>query len=565
MSKDPVVKLKKHVEHIRSKKCVYTVDVGGTRNPENHSIVIENAGRTYVDNPRVRANGKSDWFDAKTMIADTVRGFRTDAEKAIALLYLFEGTRFQRSNVDRHSCNAVALLGSYGYGICGHSAAAQSALAKKAGLKSRYWEINHHTVTEVFFDGAWHMLDANVPVFYLKRDNWTIASIADLEEDPDLVGRTSLCAGRNLAAHQPWFATKEYHRAYPTQSAPAMADRSLGYSLKPFERFERFWKPVSFKYHDQANTPAAPKRYANGRFIYEPDLAKASPLDWLRNAHAFARNLVWAKGASPALRVDKGQVPVYDLASNIAYDVRSGYVMAGGRLALSGRKSGDSERDELTVRVVPYGTGREGKLLFQAMGTGEIVTEVDLAPGIQPWGNEGCYFYEVIVGMQANGTTGNTTGLDALRLETDVQVAPEALPALRVGDNEIAYSDESAGARDVRITHVWRERSGGEPPQAPTGLAPAGKEKVDTFAPVLEWRQPEGTDEIADYQILVSRYPHCRLPHCANLYGSTGQATTHFTVTGGWLIPGKTWFWKVRAKDKSGDFGPWSQIASFRT
>ncbi len=565
MAKVPEVKLHRRVERIRAKKHVYSVSVGGTRNPENHSIVIENAGRTYVDNPRVRANGKSDWFDAETMIADTVKGFRTDAEKAIALCYLFEGTRFQRANADRHSVNPVVLLGSYGYGICGNSAAAQSALAAKAGLRSRYWEINHHTITEVFFDGGWHMMDANVPVFYLKRDNWTIASLADLEDDPDLVGRTSLGAGRSLALHQSWYSTKEYHRAYPTQDANAMADHKLAFVLKPFERFERYWTPVAFKYHDQANNPAAPRRYANGRFVYEPDLAKADPLDWLRKPHAFAQNLAWAKGQSPALRVDKGQIPVWDLASHLVYDVRSGYSIVGGRLAIRGRKTGEGEFNELSVRVIPYGTQREGKLLYQAVGSGEIVAEIDLAPGIQPWGNEGCYFYEVVVGMQANGIAGNVTGLDALRLESDVQVAPEALPALTVGDNEIVYTDESAGARDVRIVHVWRERSGGEPPQAPVGLTPSKKEKVDAFAPVLEWKQPEGTERIADYQILVSRWPHCRLPHCANLYGSTGKSVTHFTVTGNWLIPGKAWFWKVRAKDKAGDWGPWSAIASFRT
>ncbi len=563
----PEVRLKRHVERIRSKRHVYTVEVGGMRNPENHSIVIENAGRAYVDNPRVRANGKSDWFDTETMIADTIRGFRTDAEKAIALCYLFEGTRFQRGNVDRHAVHPVVLLGSYGYGICGHSAAAQSALACKAGLKSRYWEINHHTVTEVFFDGAWHMLDANVPIFYLNRDNWTIASMAQLEDDPDLVARTTQPSGRSLRAHAPWFSTKEYHRHYPTQSDHAMADRNLGYALKPFERFERFWRPAAFKYHDQLNNPAAPKRYANGRFIYEPDLAKADVLGWLRNGRAYARNLKWAKGASPALRVDKPQEPVYDLASALIYDVKSGYVIVGGRLALKGLKRGESERDELGVRVIPYGTKREPKLLFQAMGSGRIVTELDLAPGIQPWGNEGNYFYELIVGMQASGQTApaGVTGLDALRLETDVQVAPGALPALHVGRNEIVYTDESAGGRDVRVVHVWRERTGGEPPQAPAKLTPSGGEKVDAFAPVLEWRQPEGTEQIADYQIVVSRWPHCRLPHCANLYGNTAKSVTHFDVTGNWLIPGKRWYWKVRAKDKAGDWGPWSSVASFRT
>ncbi|MFB3891832.1 MAG: fibronectin type III domain-containing protein [Phycisphaerae bacterium] len=566
MAKAPVVKLRTHVERIRSKRHVYAVNVGGARNPENHSIIIENAGRTYVYNPRIRVGGRSDWFDARTIVADTIKGFRTDAEKALALCFLFDGTRYQRGNVDRHSVHPSVLLGSYGYGICGHSAAAQSSLAARAGLKSRYWELNHHTVTEVFFDGGWHMLDANVPAFYLNRDNWTIASIAQLEEDPDLVARVTLPNGRDLRKHAPWYSTKDYHHHYPTQSEYAMADRNLGYALKPFERFERYWKPVAFKYHDQANCPAAPKRYANGRFIYEPDLAKANPLTWLQDGRAYARNLAWTKGSSPFLRVERPQDSVHDLPAALIYDVKSGYVIVGGRLGIRGVKSGEGERDTLAVRVIPYGTRREGKVLFQALGSGEIVTEIDLAPGIQPWGNEGNYFYEVVVemGAGAQDSQPGITGLDGLQLATDVQVAPGALPALEVGRNEVVYTDETPGGRDVRVIHIWRERSGGEPPQAPANLSPAGGEKVDTPSPVLEWRQPEGNGQIAEYQIIVSRWAHCRLPHCVNLCGPTGRNATHFDV-GDWLVPGKRWYWKVRAKDTCGDWGPWSRIASFRT
>ena len=74
------VRLRRHVERITRKKHTYSVRVKGSRDPENHAIVIENAGKTCVEKPRVRANDKSDWFDKETMVRDTVRGFRTDEE-----------------------------------------------------------------------------------------------------------------------------------------------------------------------------------------------------------------------------------------------------------------------------------------------------------------------------------------------------------------------------------------------------------------------------------------------------------------------------------------------------
>ena len=171
------VRLRRHVERIKSRKHSYSVKVGGTRDPENHAIIIENAGTTYVDNPRVRVNSQCDFYDTRTILRDTLRGFRTDEEKALALCYLFEGRRFQRGNGDRHGVCPPVMFGVYGYGICGTTAACFDALCAAAGLKSRYWEINHHTVTEVFYNGACHMLDGNVPVFYLKRDNLTVASM----------------------------------------------------------------------------------------------------------------------------------------------------------------------------------------------------------------------------------------------------------------------------------------------------------------------------------------------------------------------------------------------------
>ena len=50
-----------------------------------------------------------------------------------------------------------------------------------AGLQARVQEIWGHTVSDVYYDGAWHMLDGNVKVCYLARDNKTIAGMDELE------------------------------------------------------------------------------------------------------------------------------------------------------------------------------------------------------------------------------------------------------------------------------------------------------------------------------------------------------------------------------------------------
>ncbi|HUU43690.1 MAG TPA: fibronectin type III domain-containing protein, partial [Planctomycetota bacterium] len=347
----------------------------------------------------------------------------------------------------------------------------------------------------------------------------------------------------------------------------ATQKKDLGVVLRPFERFERTWTP-HYKYHGQTERAEMPMFVGGGKLVFEPDLRRADVHEYLRREYLYARNLKRTPRSSPVLRVDRLQVPIYDRGGAFIVDVRSPYVIVGGNLRMKMHKRGTSKRDGLSVSVRNYDPSRGSPTLYQMMdrASGDFELELDLTQGIQPWGQIGNTFYELIVGMSASGETDppGVTGIDAFRLETEVQCAPKALPALTLGENTIRYSDESTGARDVRVTHLWKERRDGVPPQAPVRLAPDG-DRVDTLGPTLEWKQPEGTRDVVDYQIMVSRWAHCRLPHCANLYGTLGGRQTFFPVPLGWLNPQTTYTWKVRAKDAAGDWGPWSKVARFRT
>ena len=59
-----------------------------------------------------------------------------------------------------------------------------------------------HTIFEAWANGAWHLLDTDQMVFFLKRDNRTVASVADLARDPELMNRSHRnlgLAGKDLA------------------------------------------------------------------------------------------------------------------------------------------------------------------------------------------------------------------------------------------------------------------------------------------------------------------------------------------------------------------------------
>src|SRR5262249_34624501 len=72
----------------------------------------------------------------------------------------------------------IKVFNVYGYGFCSMTSADVEALARYAGLKARGWGINAHSVPEVFYDGAWHLLDASLVNYFPKADG----SLASVEE-----------------------------------------------------------------------------------------------------------------------------------------------------------------------------------------------------------------------------------------------------------------------------------------------------------------------------------------------------------------------------------------------
>ena len=56
--------------------------------------------------------------------------------------------------------------------------------------------------------------------------------------------------------------------------------------------------------------------------------------------------------------------------------------------------------------------------------------------------------------------------LRRIHIVNDLQMTPLSLPGLRIGENTLNYTDRTKGARKVRITHEWVERSVSRPPLA---------------------------------------------------------------------------------------------------
>jgi len=551
----------------------YTIEVGGTIDPENVEVVIENLGDTPVVNPRLTVNGLYDWFDVKSMAAEITRDCDTDEEKALAIWWWVHWKRFQRSPHDHSAINPVRAMNGYGYGICGHTAAWLKALWTAAGLRARVQEIWGHTVSEVYYDGGWHMLDGNVKVFYLGRDNRTIASRAELERDAWLIRRT-------IHPRDPWFRQPDppernrefvryivsYKDNYEEHGYDSEIEKNytMAMTLKPGEKLVRWWKPVLGKFEGRDKNPLVPRRYANGRLIWEPDMSRIDIGDYLNiidNVTARARD-----GKDPAIHVADLQDTLYTRPSRFSIPIRSPYPIIGGRFRCKLVKEGRSNM--ATVFFGNPGWGN-GNLYTFRWGTGTRELEFDLDPLIMKQGV--IYKYSVGFGLRGNALDDPPTqaGVGGFKSVTDLRVSPHSLPALSLGKNVVRYRDESSQPRKVKITHVWREVYGQHlPGKVTAAVNPKPGGVVKTLTPTLAWKpasDPDKSDKVVDYQVMVSLRPDCRWPVSMTLYQNVGSDKCRWTVPASFLNPGTTYYWKVRARDSHGNIGEWGKVFSFRT
>jgi hypothetical protein len=165
--------------------------------------------------------------------------------------------------------------------------------------------------------------------------------------------------------------------------------------------------------------------------------------------------------------------------------------------------------------------------------------------------------------------------LKRLAIVNDLQMAPLALPAMSVGENKFVYTDQSPGGRKVRITHEWVERSASRPPEAPPApvFPPEGAEgdgEAEGTDLVFRWTPPKDPDgdRIADYHFELSDRQDMKWPLSTNFSKLISQTAdrgkAQYTLPyGGLLASDRKHYWRVRAKNEKGVWGPWSSTWSF--
>jgi hypothetical protein len=582
--------IKEHTEIIKSGEHTFEIETSGTIDPENLEITIENVGPVPVKNPRITVNGKYNWYTLENMVREITAGCNTDQEKAMAIFHFVNNQSYWWSYPkDRSSQNPVRHFNIYGYHICSQAACQFVALCRAAGLEARVYEIWHHTVAEAKWDNAWHHMDADIGVWYIKDDNRTVASMAELEQHPEWVARTykpyrwyltpgdnrkmiykpdADPAGEDLATI---YQTKEDNYVETGYDEWVYKEQTMNMTLRPMEKLIRWWRPVLRKRYDQYTSHEHP-RYANGQLIFEPDF-KRFTYDGLidrENVKFYAED-----GKFPVIHVDKLQDRKYDRPSRLTIPMKSPYVMVGGYIDTRYYKGGTAGLDQISLDADLDPAFHLPTSLWDfyswAYGIGDCRAALD--EKMLKAGPLATYSFEAIYTLSADKRHadepakfpliyGGQSGADYVKIVADLQVNAGSLPALSLGKNVVRYTDETGSGQELKLTYRWRERNNQHVPEAPkAAVSPNNGSTVKDLAPRFEWTPSidADRDKIVNYRFQMSLRPDCAWPLCATFDRDVREGTV-FQAPKGWLNPKTTYYWRVRAEDAAGNFGPWSEI-----
>jgi hypothetical protein len=589
-----------HVESIGQSPWTYeipfrgTVDGTMTRMPvgyaafvqgwqPNRSVLIENVGQADVHNPWIVVGGKRNWRTLDAVVAEATQGHATPADRARAIWECERRTRFHACTWDAECNDVLKVRNVYGYTLCGNEAHLINDLWKAAGLVTRRGRPIGHVVCEVLYGGDYHLMDSDEHVVCLERDNKTIASCADVVRDHDLVKRTHTYGilRREDRKTDEFSASLYVHEGERSGDFGLNTRHSMDLTLRPGESIEFRWDHVGKEYSAGA-VPAEGQRMRdglgnlarwgataydnlrNGRLRYRPDLSDVAGTGPVPSASYGTRRVPTTTPEVENAKLDVGAGVIEPVdpgePATVTWRFASPYVFVGGKAIATVRLAGGASAEWR------YRTDRgdwQSVASLGEPGTASLAASLDeiVSPRRKP-----TYRFRLQLVLRGDAAVSH------VEFDHDVQMAPLSLPELEVGANDIVYTDSNENGRKVRITHRWLERTAWHPPEAPSdAITPKDGQKVAGSQVAFQWApatDPDG-DRVVDYHFELSEHADMRWPLSPNF-----EKLTSFTPSRGkpqWTVPyvgllnpETTYYWRVRARDATGVWGPWSRTFHFQ-
>jgi hypothetical protein len=435
-------------------------------------VLSSAAAAQVVVNPRITINDSIDCSSAAEVVKQIITDKMTDEQKAIAC-WQFMLNHFYHwfPPIEDTSTEPVRdfakAINSYGFSPCFGNAPVLTDLWEAAGFKTRSWTISGHSIPEVFYGNAWHMIDADARAFHRKADG-QIASVDELGHDAKLL--TNPAGGKSdpfypfgapdqdVSPLIPWGPPSKMMDLYLSTNdnypynKRAVSGHAMYLALRQGEeltlspdnvgKWFEFIAPTTV--WKRTPTPGAATietkldkgpasidgklTYGNGTLNWKPDFAKIKPEDllWAGSANVQLKDgtLIAADASKPAVAVLRVYCPWVLVAADLSIDAATSEAMAI-EVSTDGGKS-------WFVASPLAGGGNAWNLLspLPAADPAAAAAGVAPAPAAKPKTAAGCYEYLLRVTLK-NGAINN------LKVNNTFQVAQLSLPTLKVGKNAV--------------------------------------------------------------------------------------------------------------------------------
>src|SRR5215468_11142494 len=165
---------------IQSASQQVTVDLSNVSAFDRASLTLHNSAGTPVSIPQV-SNSHTLLPLSRAAILSQLPDTGTDEGNAMQAWTVMVSHRFHLCSSGTRQDNAymvdpLRFIGAYGFGCCDQSAQVLIWLWHELGYQTRLALMPFHTVPEIWYGNAWHMLDPDHEVLY-RKDDGTIASV----------------------------------------------------------------------------------------------------------------------------------------------------------------------------------------------------------------------------------------------------------------------------------------------------------------------------------------------------------------------------------------------------
>ncbi|MCC6444312.1 MAG: hypothetical protein IT210_12775 [Armatimonadetes bacterium] len=425
-----------------------------------------------VCNLKVVTDASPDYSDMQSMIRSIASRWESDRDRCWAVFYWNHIARRQTTPMHLHGlelADPIRQFNDYGYTMCSTISGINCAIWHHMGLKAKYWDITRHTVSEVFYDGGWHLYDNSLSALYTLCDGKTIAGVEDIGK----AGACEASGGREEPGHIAKYhcltatspngfltgadCARDLDQAYRCFNPGGLKYRAYFYdwdfghryilNLKENESYTRFYHSMgkSGEFYvpnvsEESGKGTDPENRfrirGNGVWVFKPDL---SPSRYRQALHS-ARLIV---PASPAgLRPAKAGT-----AGEAVFKVQSANVTTGQ--VIKAAFALKSSQDEARI-LVSATNGLRWKPVFRATGPRNAPAEILLRDEVN-----GAYEVLIKVVLKARAAPAHAA-LKSLQAQTLTMLNAKTQPKLNLGKNTVYVG---AGDR-TESTVFWPELQG---------------------------------------------------------------------------------------------------------